>query len=304
LLKWRIVSATVIIAGLVGLLFLDFTYPLGAPGVWLLPLVLAASALMVYELLDLWRDRPDCPAKWPVYAGALLTVSATAGPLVWTIADGQYPIDCPLGRLGWPLLGAVVGVVLAFVGEMARYTKPGRSTGSIALSVLAISYAGLLLSFLVSLRLFHSHPWGMVAVVSLVVVVKLSDTGAYFTGRALGRHKLAPVLSPGKTVEGSIGGMLAALLGGWVCYQWIAPPLIGSPAARGPLWAWLAYAVVVASAGMVGDLAESLLKRDVGRKDSSSWLPGLGGVLDILDSIVFAAAPAYVFWASGLIGPG
>ena len=74
--------------------------------------------------------------------------------------------------------------------------------------------------------------------------------------------------------------------------------------ARGPLWRWLLFGLMMALSGMLGDLAESLLKRDAERKDSSRWLPGLGGVLDILDSIVFAAAPAYYCFAAGLIGPG
>ena len=114
---------------------------------------------------------------------------------------------------------------------------------------------------------------------------------------------MAPVLSPGKTVEGAVGALLAACLGACVCYAFVVPAIVGKEAERGPLWGWLLFGLVVAIAGMIGDLAESLLKRDAGRKDSSRWLPGLGGVLDILDSIVFAAAPAYFYFASGLIGP-
>jgi len=123
------------------------------------------------------------------------------------------------------LVGMSAGLVLAFIAEMARYTRPGHSTGSIALSVLAIGYAGLLLSFLVCLRLLPDSQWGMAAVVSVIVIVKLSDTGAYFTGRALGRHKMSPVLSPKKTIEGAVGGIAAACLGpGFVapgsCRNW------------------------------------------------------------------------------------
>ena len=304
MLKWRLISATVIISGLLGLLFLDFYHPLGGPGVWLLPLVLVVSGLMVSEMLHLWRDRADRPAAWPVTLGAPMVVLSAAAPLLWTVTGHVYPAHCPIGQLGWPLLATVAGLALAFVGEMARYEKPGRSTGSIALSFLVIGYAGLLMSFLVSLRLFHDPRWGMVAVLSLIVIVKLSDTGAYFTGRAIGKHKLAPVLSPGKTIEGSIGGMVAAGAGAWICYALIVPALVPDWASRGPLWAWLLYGLLVAIAGMIGDLGESLLKRDMGRKDSSSWLPGLGGVLDILDSIVMAAAPAYFCWTVGWIGPG
>ncbi len=303
MLKLRLLSAAIIISTLVGLLYLDATCFPTLPGVCLLPLAVMAAILMVYELLDLWRDRLDRPLAWPVYAGAVLTVALTAVPMLWTVTGQPYPQACPLGQLGWPLVGMAAGVALTFIGEMMRYTQPGRSTGSIALSVLAISYAGLLMSFLVSLRLVGNPRWGMAAVVSLIVIVKLSDTGAYFTGRAWGRHPMAPVLSPKKTIEGAVGGMVAACLGAWLCYGWIVPRLVGPDEPRGALPGWLCYGLVLAVAGMLGDLAESLLKRDVGRKDSSSWLPGLGGVLDILDSILFAAGPAYVCWVTGLIGP-
>ncbi len=303
-LKWRLISAAVIISGLLGLLHMDFHHPLlGVAGIWLLPLALVVSVLMVHELLDMWSDRHDLPSRWPVYVAAPLTVFAASVPLLWPLRGLEYPPDCPIGVLGWPLLAMVLGVGLAFIGEMMRYTQPGRSTGSIALSVLAIAYAGLLLSFLVNLRLLNDARWGMASLLSLVIVVKLSDTGAFFVGRQFGKHKMAPVLSPGKTVEGAIGALLTACLGAYLCYAWVVPALVGNDASRGPLWGWLLFGLIVALTGMVGDLAESLLKRDAQRKDSSRWLPGLGGVLDILDSIVFAAAPAYFCFASGLIGP-
>ncbi len=305
MLKWRLLSAAVIISGLLGLLHLDFHHPvLGVAGIWLLPLALVVSVMMVYELLDMWSERVDLPSRWPVYVGAPLTVLAASVPMLWPLGGLEYPPDCPVGVLGWPLLAMVLGVGLAFVGEMMRYTQPGRSTGSIALSVLAIAYAGLLVSFLVNLRLLNGPQWGMASLLSLVIVVKLADTGAFFVGRQFGKHKMAPVLSPGKTVEGAVGALLAAGLGAWFCYAVVVPALVGGDASRGPLWGWLLFGVIVAATGMVGDLAESLLKRDSERKDSSRWLPGLGGVLDILDSIVFAAAPAYFCFAVGLVGPG
>ncbi len=313
MLKWRLISASVIIAGLLVLLHLDFHYPLGAAGVWLLPLALVVSLMMTRELMDLWSARADLPVRWPVYVAAPLTVLAAGVPLVWPWWGRSYPADCTIGVLGWPLLALFLGIGLSFVGEMMRYsgpspTGPSRSTGSIALSIFAIAYAGLLLSFLVLLRLWHSAQWGMAALLSLVVIVKLSDTGAFFVGRRWGRHKMAPLVSPGKTWEGAAGGLVAALAGAWMCYAWLVPVLVrgeGQRAvARGPLWGWLLLGGLLAVTGMVGDLAESLLKRDAQRKDSSRWLPGLGGVLDILDSIVFAAPAAYFFFATGLIGPG
>jgi len=302
LLRWRLLSAAVIITVLLVLLYLDFHYPLGASGIWLLPLGLLASWMMVYELLDLWRDRLDRPVAWPVLVGAPLTVLAAGVPLLWPLRGMEYPRDCPIGILGWPVLASVLAVNVAFVAEMVRYRQPGRSTASIGLSVLTIVYAGLLPSFLVNLRLFGDHRRGMAALLSVIVIVKLSDTGAYFVGRQFGRHKLAPTLSPGKTVEGAIGAIFAACLTAWLCYVYLVPQIIGPLEAAGAWWAWLLLGLLCAGMGMIGDLAESLLKRDAQRKDSSSWLPGLGGVLDILDSVVFAAAPAYFFFATGWFG--
>ncbi len=303
MLKWRLISAAIIISGLTVLLYLDYNFPLKAPGVWLIPLAVVAALMMSFELLDLWAERLDRPVAWPVYTGATLIVLASCGPLLWPLTNHVYPESCALGRLGWSLLAVAACVALAFIGEMARYTQPGRSTGAVALTVAAVAYAGLLLSFIVQLRLFHSHQWGMVALISTVVITKMSDTGAYFTGRLLGRHKMAPVLSPGKTIEGGVGGLVFAGLAAAFCYAVVAPWLVDGGVSRGPLWGWLLYGLIVATAGMLGDLAESLLKRDAQRKDSSSWLPGLGGVLDILDSLLFAAPPAYLCWAMGLVGP-
>jgi phosphatidate cytidylyltransferase len=128
----------------------------------------------------------------------------------------------------------------------------------------------------------------------------MSDVGAYTVGRLIGRHKMAPVLSPGKTWEGVAGGLGFSCLGAWVTFTWLVPAMTGeapTPAA----WRWIVYGLLVGGTGIVGDLAESLIKRDVGRKDSSTWMPGFGGVLDLLDSILIAAPIAYLCWALGLV---
>jgi phosphatidate cytidylyltransferase len=131
-------------------------------------------------------------------------------------------------------------------------------------------------------------------------VVKMSDVGAYTVGRLAGRHKLAPVLSPGKTIEGALGGLLFACLGSWIALRWVLPAMTGAVAVYSN-WGWLVYGLLVGLAGILGDLAESLIKRDVGRKDSSDWLPGFGGVLDMLDSVLLAAPVAYLCWAFGVV---
>lgn len=306
LLRWRLFSAAVIITILLGLLHLDFHHaPRGASGAWLVPLGLLFTVLAVAEVLDLLATQNLRPAHWAVYSGSLLVFLAACAPIAWPLWGRAYPGDCPLGKLGWGLAALAIGAGLAFVGEMRRYREPGGVIVHVALAIFVITYVGLLLSFVVILRLFHNHEWGMTALISVVLVVKLADTGAYAAGRLFGKRKLAPRISPGKTVEGLVGGLAAASLASILFARFVVPQLVGpTEAARsGPWWGWLAYGVLLTLVGLLGDLAESMLKRDMGRKDSSRWLPGLGGVLDVLDSVLFAAPVAYVCWAAGLIGP-
>jgi phosphatidate cytidylyltransferase len=148
----------------------------------------------------------------------------------------------------------------------------------------------------------------MLALVSLIAIVKMSDTGQYAIGRVLGRHKLAPLVSPGKTWEGVMGGALFAIVGAFLVFGWAAPYIMGTPnksadffADTGRVVRVAIYALLVAAAGILGDLAESLLKREAGIKDSSTWMPGFGGLLDLLDSLLVAAPVAYLLWALGLV---
>jgi phosphatidate cytidylyltransferase len=192
-------------------------------------------------------------------------------------------------------------VILVFVGEMRRYKQPGGVTANLGGAVLAIGYIGLLLSFAVRLRL----GWGIGALASLVIVAKFGDTGAYFVGRLLGRHKMSPVLSPKKTVEGAVGALVFSLAASWATFQWLVPATAACPAdptCGRPWWGWVTFAMWVGVAGIVGDLAESLIKRDTGAKDSGHWLPGLGGVLDLLDSVLLAAPVAYGCWSLVIVG--
>jgi len=137
-------------------------------------------------------------------------------------------------------------------------------------------------------------PGGLVALVSLIAVVKAGDTGAYTAGRLFGWHKMTPILSPGKTWEGAAGAAIAAPLAAYATLYFMLPASERSLALNN--WNWLIFGLAVGLAGLVGDLAESLLKRDLGRKDSSAYLAGFGGVLDLLDSIFFAAPVAYLIW--------
>jgi len=302
-LRWRLLVAAAIIVPFVGLLLADVRFNLGVPGIWLFALALPLSVLAAAEVLDLLSAKDLRPVAWSVYAGALLVVVAGFVPQLWLLTGSEYPADGPLGRFGWPLVAMAAGVILAFVGEMARYEKPGGVIVNVALSVFTIAYVGLLLVFLIALRTYHDNRWGMAALISAVFVTKMCDTGAYTFGRLFGRHKMSPILSPKKTIEGGIGGIVTASLCSLAFFYWLVPVIVGPDAAKPLWWGCIIYGVVVAVAGMIGDLAESLLKRDMERKDSSSWMPGLGGVLDVLDSLLFAAPAAYLCWVTGIVGP-
>jgi phosphatidate cytidylyltransferase len=254
--------------------------------------------LATQELLDLFRPLAQGLSAPTVHLGVQLVVLSAAGPSLL----GWGGASCPLGVAGWPLLAMTAAVGLVFVVEMARYQAPGGTTIRIALSVLAIAYLGLFGSFLVALRLVADNSWGMAALVSTILIAKMTDTGAYFTGRLLGRHPMAPRLSPKKTIEGAAGGIVAAVASSGLFFvvllpRWfvVAPPVLDA-------WRWIAHGLLLAVVSMLGDLAESLLKRDLGSKDASQRLPGMGGVLDVVDSLLLVAPVAYISWAAGLVG--
>ena len=195
-----------------------------------------------------------------------------------------------LGAAGaWALTGAVLILVagLATV-NLAPEQRPFQTA---ALTTVAALYVGGLLSFGVPLReALSADAWEGTAFFFLPVAVTwLADTGAYFGGRTFGRRKLAPRVSPNKTVEGGVAGIVAATVGA-MAYGYLLLP--GLATALGPT-GLLGLGLVVGIAAAVGDLAESALKRECGVKDSSNLLPGHGGMLDRLDSLLWTIPTAY-----------
>jgi phosphatidate cytidylyltransferase len=267
-----------------------------AAGAWLFPVALLLSLLASGELLGLLGTAERRPIGWLVYAGNFFIVAANGvpafGPAQWT----QSSLD----RFGWPLAAFAAAVLAAFICEIVRYKAPGRAAVNLALTIFSFAYIGLLLTFVVQIA-FGPGGQGLLALLSLIVVVKMGDTGAYTVGRLIGRHKMTPQLSPGKTWEGAAGAMVFAVVGSGLVFSLLRPRLMPGAAPGPSTWQWIAYGLLLGVAGMLGDLAESLLKRDAGQKNSSTWMPGLGGVLDVLDSILFAAPVAYLCWATGLV---
>lgn len=302
MLRWRLILGVLLIAVLTALCWLDVRAE--RPGIWLLPLALPIGVLATQELLHLLGAKGLRPHAATVYVATMLPIVGACAPLLW---PDSFLVG-PVGRLGWIAAGVAAGLLWAIAGEMRRYTAPSNTLPNLAAAAISILYVGGLLGFMIQLRLLPVFgdlgKGGMLALLSMLMVVKLADIGAYTAGRLFGRHKFAPVLSPGKTWEGVAGGLLLALGGAYLALGPLTSRLGLVTDLSGARW-WLAvggYGILVSLAGIFGDLTESLLKRDAGVKDSSTWLPGFGGVLDLVDSLLVAAPVAYLCWASGLLG--
>jgi phosphatidate cytidylyltransferase len=293
MLRWRLLLGFAIIAALVGLCWAD--HLASTPGIYLLPLGLLLIVWGSSELLELLKAGGMNPRKRIVYGGNILLFASCWLPTIFARFD--LPLNPAFEE--FPLCLFAVCVLAVFFGEMSRYEKPGGILVNLAGSVFALAYIGLMFYFIGQLRMVRGL--GVGALVSMIIVVKMGDTGAYTVGRLFGRHKMAPRLSPGKTLEGAAGAILFACFGSWLCFQYLLPAIAPSNPRQGYPGGWLIYGVLLGLVGMFGDLAESLLKRDVGRKDSSTWIPGFGGVLDIFDSLLLAAPVAWLCWSWAIV---
>ncbi|MEO8040980.1 MAG: phosphatidate cytidylyltransferase [Acidobacteriota bacterium] len=185
-------------------------------------------------------------------------------------------------------LGGFLIVVL--VTQTFRFQKDfSKMLGGAGVTILGVLYLAFLGGFLVATRVgFEGHPFLSTHLLGFFFLVLMgSDTGAYFAGRAFGKHKLAPVISPGKTIEGLIGGLVAAAAFAALATFWFFPDL--------PYKFSIPLAIVMAGVGVLGDLAESAMKRGSKTKDAASILPGHGGLLDRLDSLLLNAPILYYF---------
>jgi phosphatidate cytidylyltransferase len=286
MLRTRLWVGVILTALTVGVLGLDQWLAPWYPFLFVLVLLLALVGC--HELLQLLRTRHH-PEPLLCYSAVTALVAAN-----WLPTVAGWLGFAPLGQDRWAWIAAVFAavVLLAFVAEMAAFQVPGESVARISLPVWIAAYLGVLPSFLVQLRwlpgLDASAPdqRATAALVLAIFVPKCGDIGAYFTGRLFGRHRLAPVLSPKKTWEGAAGGVVASVLAA-IGIDRIGPVLRGGSLSAGLLGGALGMA------GILGDLAESLIKRDCRQKDASQVVPGFGGVLDVVDSILFAAPVAY-----------
>jgi phosphatidate cytidylyltransferase len=261
--------------------------------------VMGTSALELVGLLDATSVRPSGNT---VLGGVLaLVVSNWVPHLIdrfglaagWTVRSEAFDPMSPVAALGWPLMTFAAVVMAAFLIRSVQFPEPGSTMATIAGTILAVAYVGLLGSFIIQIRWLEGRYHGLIPIVYLIATAKGADTGAYTAGRLLGRHKLWPRLSPNKTIEGAVGGMFAgvaaSLIVAAIARYLLRVPTLDWPAAVG-------FGGVVGLAAQLGDLMESMIKRDCARKDASAVVPGFGGVLDVLDSLLFAAPVAFGYW--------
>lgn len=262
------------------------------------------------ELVQLFAARGiSLPARlvWPTIVAMVLAAAFGAG------AFGANPsASSPMAHIGWPAMTAMLAIVVLFIREMALYEPHGGAIERLTAAVFTIFFLGLPLACVVGLRLLHAdadaaenvgRPLpGMLPLLSLVAVAKAGDIAAYLGGTLLGRHRLASRISPGKTVEGAAASLLGSSAAAWLVIGKLDVPsvegAVQGPVA-GPWGGWLCFGILVGLAAMAGDLAESLVKRECGAKDSGRFLGGLGGVLDLVDSLLFAAPVAWMLWVLG-----
>ena len=197
-----------------------------------------------------------------------------------------YEVNLGFLSTRW-VLAAVL--IIAFADSLFFEEKLENAPRRIGMAVLGVVYPGLLLSALVPLRGLDRGEWWIILALT---VTWLNDTGAYFAGRAFGRRKLYPRVSPSKTWEGAIGGAAGSILGALIVQQLWLPRL--------PAWGAALVGVGAAVLGPIGDLAESMLKRAFGAKDSGRLLPGHGGILDRIDALLFNAP--FVLLCARLLG--
>jgi phosphatidate cytidylyltransferase len=289
-LGWRLAISALLIPAVIGIFWLDERCGPSAP--LLLVLVMLLALWSANELVDLLWTRSFTPNRLLVCVCCVLVASAS-----WYGRFGFMPIHKTgeENSLAQVLLTYSCAVLVLFATAAYRYREPGRSMETLGAELLIVSYIGVLLGVAAQLRWVAGDQAGYLVIGSLVIVTKGGDIGAYTLGRLFGKRKLVPLLSPGKTWAGAGGALLGSAVSSMLWFQW-ATPLFH----RGwtpPDWYWTAvYGLVLGVVGLIGDLCESLIKRDVGKKDSAMLFPGFGGLLDILDSILYAGPVAYILW--------
>ena len=214
-----------------------------------------------------------------------MPLSAIFGAAILTVA---FIFDAPSKAPDLLLLSVALFIILTLTSQTFRFQVDfSKMLTGVGVTLLGVFYVIFLGGFLISIRTGFDVYLSTKLLGFFFLIIMGADTGAYFSGKSLGNRKLAPKISPGKTVEGLIGGIIASLLFAMLAHYWFFPEL--------PLKFALPLAGVMAIVSVLGDLAESAMKRGSDAKDAANILPGHGGLLDRLDSLLFNAPILYYF---------
>jgi phosphatidate cytidylyltransferase len=249
-------------------------------GLWWAGLIALASAIGTWELYRMARADGINPIGW---------LGIPAAFVVPILVHGMFN--------DWfyvPVSAALIAMLVVFAALLLTRSTGQKPLASAAVTVLGVLYTAGTLSFAYAIR-YHPYVIGAAAGTALVVLpiwmTWATDTGAYLFGRIFGGRKLMPSVSPGKTISGAIGGLLITIFMAFMYCEYVLKPVAEISMTTGGT---IAFAVLMSVAGQVGDLFESLLKREAGVKDSSGVFPGHGGVLDRMDSMFFVLPIAYL----------
>jgi phosphatidate cytidylyltransferase len=272
-MKTRLLTAAVALPILIASIILPWWVP---ETIWIFVVIavlgLAAGMFEFYSLTKKLELKADAGIAYLGAAG--LTVS--------------FIFDAPAKAPDLLLIALAGFLIIVLVTQTFRFQKDfSKMLAGMGVTVLGVLYLAFLGGFLIATRVGFDNVLSTKLLLFFFVVIFGSDSGAYFAGRTFGKHKLAPAISPGKTIEGLIGGLVAAAGFAALCTLVFFPEL--SYKFSIPL------AVVMAAVGVLGDLAESAMKRGSKTKDAASILPGHGGLLDRLDSLLFNAPLLYYF---------
>lgn len=278
MIRTRIIVGTILALAAGGILIGDdYLSPRWLPCLFVC--LIALGVLAGRELVNLIPPAIR-PSECLVLTGTTLCIAANWAPVAFV--SGSV----------WPLVVVTLAATLiaALLLEMYRFKgEAGVVVPRLGTTLLAVTYLGVLPCFFAQIR-FLPHPHASLLLALTIFVPKCNDIAAFFTGTFLGRHKMTPLLSPKKTWEGFAGGMV-----GGTAVAVIVTLVV--PVFPGGVLEAIGFGLCVGIAGILGDLAESLIKRDCLTKDASKNIPGFGGLLDVVDSVLFAAPVAYLWFA-------
>lgn len=288
-LRNRLVFGVTMLATLGGLLYLDWAlqqwtisdrFPTGVGGIGLLVICLFLLPAATHELASLFAAVQVKPYRIFSAIGS----SALALHAFLT----QFPGFRPYGTTTLALIVVSTMILAALRRAWGRETRD--AIHNMAGTVLATLYLGGLAWFLIALRVKNVPEFrgSTMVILTVLLIVKATDIGAFFGGRKFGKHKLIFWLSPGKTWEGLFFGVMTSALVGAACARWL-PNFVW--------WEGMIFGAVIGAIGQAGDLLESMMKRDAAVKDSGASIPGFGGILDVIDSPLLAAPFAYLMFS-------